>query len=96
MLYQQHLPFIADQVIALHLSDFSKTPEQISLFLSYIPLFHQFTQLRSLELSNLESYEGLSKLLHECRHLNNLTHLNLHYCSFRNDQIDLQSIVDNI
>jgi hypothetical protein len=96
MICQQHLPFIANRVITLHLSNAGETPEQINLFYSYILSFNQFTQLRSLELSNLNSYQTLLKLLSECHHLNKLTHLKLHCCSFQNDQVDLQSIVDNI
>jgi hypothetical protein len=96
MICQQHLPFILDKVITLDLSDGGETLEQINLLYSYISSFNQFTQLRSLELFNIQSYEGLLKLLDECRHLNNLTHLKLHYCSFQNDQIDLQSMVNNI
>src|SRR5690348_9438187 len=48
---QQHLSFIADRIIDLSLSDDDETPEQINLFLSYVPSFNQFTQLRSLTLS---------------------------------------------
>src|SRR5690348_6410081 len=54
---QQHLPFIADQVIALQLSDYRETPGQINLFCSYIPSLRQFTHLRWLALSNLHSNE---------------------------------------
>jgi hypothetical protein len=96
MICQQHLPFIADRVITLHLSNGGETPEQINLLYSYISSFNQFTQLRSLKLFSIKSFEGLLKILYECRYLNHLTHLKLHNLSFRNDQIDLQSVVDNI
>ncbi|CAF4619327.1 unnamed protein product [Rotaria sp. Silwood2] len=96
MICQQHLPFIANRIIALDLSDHRDTPQQIVLFLSYIPSFSRFTQLRSLTLFDLHSYESLLKLLGECCHLNNLTHLDIHSCSLSIDQVNFQLIVDNI
>ena len=97
MICQQHLPFIADQVISLTFSDDRDTPEQINLFFSYIPSLDQFTQLRSLTLSNIHSYHTVVQLLNEFHHLNNLIHLNFYYYSFSNSSsVDLQLIVDKI
>ncbi|CAF1012773.1 unnamed protein product [Rotaria sordida] len=96
MICQRHLPFIANRIISLSLSDYRETPGQINLFLSYIPSFNQFTNLRSLSLSNLHSYQTLLKLLNECHHMNNLTHLNFYSCSFPNEQVNFQFIVDTI
>ncbi|CAF1298591.1 unnamed protein product [Rotaria sordida] len=96
MICQQHLPFIADRIITLHLSNSYDTPNQINLFRSYISSFNQFTRLQSLKLFHLNSHQTLLKILTECRYLNNLTDLNLHSCSFQNDQVVLQSIVDQI
>ena len=45
MICEQHLPFIADQVIYLSLSDDEDTTEQINLFRSYTPLFSHFIRL---------------------------------------------------
>lgn len=42
---QQHLPFIANRVLALKLSDYKETPGQIDLFCSYILSLRQFTHL---------------------------------------------------
>jgi hypothetical protein len=81
MICQQHLPFIADQVICLSLSDDKDTPEQINLFQSYIPSFSQFSQLQSLTLSHLHSYHTLLKIVDECHHLGHLTHFNCYSCS---------------
>jgi len=96
MICQQHLPFIADRVIALRLSNSNETPKQINLLFSYISLFNQLTQLRSLKLFNVHSYETLSKLLDQCYHLNNLTHLNFYCYCYENDQDKFQSIVNNV
>jgi hypothetical protein len=96
MICTQHLPFIADGVIALHLTDYRQTVGQINLFFSYIPSFKQLTHLRSLTIFRLHSYEILLKLLNECHHFISLTHLNLSYCSFSNVQVDFQLIVDTI
>ncbi|CAF3310963.1 unnamed protein product [Rotaria sp. Silwood2] len=96
MICQRHLPFIANRIIALSLSDYRETPGQINLFLSYIPSFKQFTNLRSLSLSNLRSYQTLLKLLNESHHMKNLTHLNFYSCSFPNEQVNFQLIADTI
>ncbi|CAF2811071.1 unnamed protein product [Rotaria sp. Silwood2] len=66
----QHLPFIVDRIIDLSLSDRENTPGQINLLLSYIPSFSQFTQLRSLSIFHLHSYNILMKIVNECHHLN--------------------------
>jgi hypothetical protein len=93
---QQHLFFIADRVSNLSLSDSRENPGQINLFLSYIPSFNQFTQLRSLTISDLHSDEVLLKLLNKCHHLNSLTHLSLKSCTFPNREADSQLVVDKI
>ncbi|CAF0898371.1 unnamed protein product [Rotaria sordida] len=96
MICQQHLPFIADRVIDLSLSDGDETPEQINLFLSYISSFNQFTHLQSLTLFHLNSHKTLLILLDECRHLNNLMYLNITSWYLSKDQVNCQVIVDNI
>ena len=92
----KHLSFIADHVIALSLSDFKETLQQIYHFFSYIPSFRPFTNLRSLSISNLCTYQLLLKLLDECQHLNNLTKLKLFSCSFQNSSVEFQLIIDKI
>ncbi|CAF4000072.1 unnamed protein product [Rotaria sordida] len=96
MICQQHLPFIADRIITLHLSNSYDIPNQINLFRSYISSFNQFTRLQSLKLFHLNSHQTLLKILGECRYLNNFTHLDLHSCSFQNYQVAFQSIVNQI
>ncbi len=97
MICQKYLPEMSDYINTLSLSDnYEETPTQIKLFLSYISSFNLFTELRSLTISNLRSYKILMKILEECHYLNNLTHLNLLYCHFQNDQIDFQLIINHI
>jgi len=96
MICQQHLPFIADRVYTLRLSDYEETPEQINLFFSYIPSFIQFIQLRSLTINIIQSYPTLIKIINECQYLYNLTHLTLGSHDLRNYQFDFQLIIDNI
>jgi hypothetical protein len=96
MICQQHLPIIADRVISVSLSDYEDTPEQIKLFFSYPLPFSYFTQLQSLSLYFVDSYEMLLKLLDECYHLCNLTYLRLDSCYFQNCQADFQFILDTI
>ncbi|CAF1034911.1 unnamed protein product [Didymodactylos carnosus] len=93
---QHYLPTMADYIVTLNLSDNEQTPTQIKLFLSYIPSFNRFTQLRSLSLSNLRSYQTLMKIVEGCHHLCNLTHLELLYCYLQDKQIDFQLIVNHI
>jgi len=93
MICQQHLPFIAGQVITLTLSDCDDTPDQINLFLSYIPSLSQFTHLRHLELRELHSYQTLIKIVDK---LDSLCHLNRLKLHFRNDQADMQIVINNI
>jgi hypothetical protein len=96
MICQQHLPFIADQVIAFRFSDMRETPEQIHLFLSYIPSFKPFTRLHSLTLHRCDSYQTLVKFLDECHNLSSLTHLYIYSCLLSISQVDCQLIVDKI
>ncbi|CAF1215750.1 unnamed protein product [Rotaria sordida] len=92
---QQYLPTMADYIITLDLTDNDDTPTEIELFLSYSPSFKQFIHLRSLSLFNLRSYPTLMKILEECHHLCNLTHLGLFHC-YQDGQIDFQLIVNHI
>ncbi len=93
MICQQHLPFIAGQVITLTLSDCDDTPDQINLFLSHIPSLSQFTHLRYLELLGLRSYQTLIKIVDK---FDCLCHLNRLKLYFRNDQADMQIVINNI
>ncbi|CAF1352298.1 unnamed protein product [Rotaria sp. Silwood1] len=95
MICQQHLPFIANQVINLSLFDDDNTPKQIDLFFSYIQSFSQFTYLRTLSLATICSYEILIKVIHECQYLSNHNYF-LFYFSCQNCQIDFQFIIDTI
>lgn len=93
---QQYLPNIVDQVIALDLTDYEDTPQQIDLFFSYIPSVRSFTHLRSLCVSHLRTYPLLLKVLDECQHLPCLTQLELYSCSLQNSSVDFQIVIDKI
>ena len=96
MICQQHLTFIADRTTTLALSNGEKTPEQINLFVKYIPSFAKFTHLRSLSFDSIRSYQILIKIIDECHHLCNLTHLKFYSCGFHGKQSDIQFIVNRI
>ncbi|CAF1438215.1 unnamed protein product, partial [Rotaria sordida] len=96
MICQQHLPFIANRIIAVSLTGDDDTPEQINLFLSYIKSFNEFIQLRTLSLYYVRSYETLMKILNQCHHLCYLTHLNISDCYFRANQVDFQLLINSI
>jgi hypothetical protein len=96
LICQQHLPFIAEQVISIQLCDDTQTPEQIKLFFSYISSLNRFLNLRSMILYDFHSYEILLKLLDQCQQLCHLTHLNFYSCSFSKFSADPQLIVDKI
>jgi hypothetical protein len=93
---ERYFPLIADKVIALRLSNSDETPTQIDLFFSCKSLLNQLTQLRSLKLFDIHSYETLSNLLDQCHYLHNLTHLDFHCYCYENDQDKFQSIVNNV
>ncbi|CAF3884872.1 unnamed protein product [Rotaria sp. Silwood1] len=93
---KQHLPFISNRVTTLTLSDGKNTPGQINLFFSYIPSFRQFIHLQSLSILHIPSYHTLVKIADELHYLSNLTRLKLNTCSFGNNQVNLQLVVNNI
>ncbi|CAF1344964.1 unnamed protein product [Adineta steineri] len=88
MICQQHLTFIADRTITVTLSNSEKTPEQINLFVKYIPSFAKFSHLRSLSFDSIRSYEILTKIIDECHHLCNLTHCTFDFGRLRYLDID--------
>jgi hypothetical protein len=83
-----------DRVIALSLSDSDYTPRQISLFLSYIPSFSQFTHLRALTIRWVHSYDILMKILDECDYLWYLTHWSFYFCYFSANETHVQLIIN--
>ena len=96
MMCQQHLPWIIGQVIVLQLSDYKETPEQITLFLSYISSFKLFIHLQSLTISYLQLYQKLLKLLDECQNVPNLTRLCFYSCYIQDSLADSKLIIDKI
>ncbi|CAF5035303.1 unnamed protein product [Rotaria sp. Silwood1] len=96
MVCQHHLPFIADRIVTLTLSNYDSTSKQINLFFSYIPSISQFTHLRSLNLWNIPSSRTFLKITEKFHHLYNLTHLPLKFYFKFNDQMNFQLINNNI
>ncbi|CAF0832893.1 unnamed protein product [Adineta steineri] len=92
---QGHLPFISDQVIALTLDNRENSPEQINLFLTYIPSFNLFTNVRSLTFESINSSEKLMEIIHQCHQLCNLTSLKFFSCILQGERTN-QLIVDKI
>ncbi|CAF3290060.1 unnamed protein product [Rotaria socialis] len=95
LICQQHLPLLADRVIALRLSNYD-TVGQCDLFVSYIPSFRPLTCLRLLTIQKLRSYEVFIELLNKCHELDSLTCLNVNHCHFLAVQTNYSLIIDKI
>ena len=93
---QQHLPKIADRVVALSFSDSDDITAQFNLFFSYIPSLDLFTHLRSISLSDIVQYELAEKILEQCHHLDHLTHLKCEFDDNTNHDYSRQSIIDHL
>ncbi|UJR32626.1 hypothetical protein I4U23_020086 [Adineta vaga] len=96
MICHQHLPFITDRIIALHLDNNGVTPGQTDLFLSYTPSFAHFTHLRSLSFRSISSYEMLMNILDQCDYLANLIYLKFISCEIHDANTDDQLIINKI
>jgi hypothetical protein len=90
---QEYFPSIIDRIISLHLTDNDDTPEQLNLFLSFIPSCEQFTQLQSLSLSNLRNTFIVNQILIS---LDNLTNLNLSACILNTNLNYNRLLIDTI
>ncbi|CAF2746998.1 unnamed protein product [Rotaria sp. Silwood2] len=95
LICQQHLPLIANRIIALRISNY-KIIGQCDLFVSYISSFHQMTCLRSLTIHKLRSYKIFIELLDKCHQLNNFTCLNVNHCHFPKEESNFSLIIDKI
>ncbi|CAF1056747.1 unnamed protein product [Rotaria sordida] len=93
---QQNLPWIANRITALRLSDNDDTPNQINLFLSKFLNFRQFVQLKRLSLYHLSSFEIVKNVVYQFRHLPYLTHFNLINCHLKFHRITLRDILNRI
>ncbi|CAM4797766.1 unnamed protein product [Rotaria magnacalcarata] len=91
-----HLPLIVGQVTSLHLSEAYDTPEQAHYFLEHGFALRQFTGLRSLSLQHFISIKKINKILSECCHLPNLTHLKLDDCHCWFDHTGEDTVIDII
>ncbi|CAF3294080.1 unnamed protein product [Rotaria socialis] len=93
---RHHLPLIVGQVTSLHLSEAYDTPEQAHYFLEHGFALRQFTGLRSLSLQHFISIKKINKILSECCHLTNLTHLKLDDCHCWFDHTGEDTVIDII
>ena len=93
---QQHLPRIADQVIALSFASLNDIPEQFPLFYSYISSFNSFTHLQSLSLPCSEKHETTMTLVDKrCYHLSS-ENSEWFFKNFDNNHNHFQSIIESI
>ncbi|CAM2703707.1 unnamed protein product [Rotaria socialis] len=66
---QNKLPFVANQIKSIHLSNDDDTLQHPSLFFSYGFRFQQFTKLRSLTLYYIRSTDLINNIISDCSHL---------------------------
>lgn len=93
---QRYLPSSKHRIISLHLSNGNETPQQIDRFFSHNLKFDQFIHLQSLSLYHLCSEKMMKKIMADCNHLPNLTHLKLSQCYFRYQQKDILYMINSI
>ena len=93
---REHLPSIIDQITSLRLSDNDDTPQQIDYFFAQYFTLHHFLHIQSLSLCYLQSSETINKIMLECHHLSNLTHLKFDKCSMLDGQVTSISFVNSI
>ncbi|CAF1494086.1 unnamed protein product [Adineta ricciae] len=74
---QAYVPSIRNQIVSIHLSNDSETPQAIQLFLSQGYKLRQFIHLAALLISNLPSKEAVDEIMNECSHLSHLRHLTI-------------------
>lgn len=89
---QNHLPFITNYIISLHLSNEDDTPNQLNLFFLYNYDFKKFINLQSLSLYQIYSIDLINAILSNC---SNLIYLNLNKCHFNDNNIEQKQIYMN-
>jgi hypothetical protein len=94
---REHLPSISDRIVSLLLSEDIETPQQISHFLAHDLALRQFTQLRSLVLTDLCSNQTtVCDMMMELPHLSYLTHLTFSQNRFQYDHASALCLVNSI
>jgi hypothetical protein len=96
VIYEQYLPSIINQVIALHLSDDDETPNLPEIFLSYDFTLDRFDYLQSLSLFPFQSIKLINQLIIGCRYLLYLTHFAVIKYDVRCTEKGLCFLLDNI
>ncbi|CAF3881331.1 unnamed protein product [Rotaria sp. Silwood1] len=89
-LCQQNLPWIANYITGLRLSDDDDTPNQINLFLSQSLTFEQ---LKKLSLYHISSFEIIKKVLNRFHYL---THFDLINCHLQFRRKTLRNILNRL
>ena len=87
------LPTLAPRITAIHLSNDSDTPDQVHRFVSYGFQFRQFSQLRSLSLYYIRSFDSINEILRQCPLL---TSLRLIKCTFDDGFTKADDTIDQI
>ncbi|CAF3598843.1 unnamed protein product [Rotaria socialis] len=90
---QNKLPFVANQIKSIHLSNDDDTLQHPSLFFSYGFRFQQFTKLRSLTLYYIRSTDLINNIISDCSHL---IDLNISKCNFEDDVKTAEICINNI
>ena len=90
------IPYIADKLHGLRLSNNEETPQQIDLFLSYGLTLHKFTNLKSLSLNSMHSEKIINRMMIEWQYPCDLTHLSITNCQVLNDWNIVYSLINNI
>jgi hypothetical protein len=94
-IFDKHLPLIIDQVISLRLSN-DETPDLPECLLSHGFTLNRFIRLQSLSLYNIHYVDTLQKIIHQCRSLPSLTHLNIIKSDDRGKQDNIFDLLNTI
>lgn len=81
-IYQQHLRYLGDKILSLHLSNNHETPNLAEYFLSRSFVFKQFHRLQSLSIYEINSSRTLNRIIYQCRDFLYFTHLYITKCKF--------------
>ncbi|UJR32939.1 hypothetical protein I4U23_020400 [Adineta vaga] len=90
---EHYLTQTIDHISSLCLSDDDDTPGQIEQFLSHGFTIRQFSNLKSLFLSNIRSETLMETLMIDLLSLTNLVHLNFEQCYFPSEDTQNKAIL---
>ncbi|CAF1466635.1 unnamed protein product [Adineta steineri] len=91
---EKYISSLVDQITSIHLSNDDNTPSQIKLFLAHDNFkLRQFTNLKSISLSYVQSKQLLDQIMIECSYLPCLTHFCLDSDGIEMDESDAEYFV---